>query len=101
MLWGAVSEEIRADSAAVRQYFDYYASLTELQLVDGSYKAGSIRVFGDVAVSSGHATFEYTDPESGERVVAPQRHTFVYRRCAGSALGWEIIDHHSSQVRKG
>lgn len=96
MLWGTVSEEIRDSPASVQQYFDYYASLDSLSVVEGSYQP-SIRVFGDVAISSGTSTFRYT--EGGVERLVPQRFTFVYRRSADSAVGWEIVDHHSSQVR--
>ena len=96
VLWGTVSEEIRASPASVQQYFDYYASLDSLSVVEGSYQP-SIRVFGDVAISSGTYTFRYA--EGGVERLVPQRFTFVYRRSADSAAGWEIVDHHSSQVR--
>jgi len=95
VLWGTVSEEIRASPASVQQYFDYYASLDSLSVVEGSYQP-SIRVFGDVAISSGTYTFRYA--EGGVERLVPQRFTFVYRRSADSAAGWEIVDHHSSQM---
>jgi hypothetical protein len=52
-----------------------------------------IRVYGEVAISSGYYTFTYI--REGKNTASAARDTFVYRYREGK---WLIVDHHSSRV---
>jgi len=103
VLWGTVAEDVRSTPASIRSYFDYFANIPNLKVVEGSYHAviQVMGVLGDTAVSSGYYTFCYPGPD-GELKMVPARFTFVYRRNPDSTKGteWEIINHHSSALPK-
>jgi len=100
VLWGTVAEDVRGTPEAIRAYFDYFAAIPNLSVVDGSYHA-VIQVMGDSAISSGYYTFSYPGPD-GKMKMVPARYTFVYRRNPAkkktTGTEWEIVNHHSSAL---
>jgi len=99
VLWGTVAEDVRDTPEDIRAYFDYFAAIPNLKVVDGSYNA-VVQVMGDSAVSSGHYTFSYPGPR-GKLKLVPARFTFVYRlnpAAKGTGTMWEIVNHHSSAL---
>lgn len=92
VLWGTVSEQVRATPAEISDYFEYFAKLPELSV--SSYK-GCVRVYDEnVAINTGYYTFTYS--KDGQTKVVPARYSFVYHK--GSNNQWEIIEHHSSAL---
>ncbi len=92
VLWGTVSEQVRANPAEISDYFEYFAKLPELSV--SSYK-GCVRVYDEnVAINTGYYTFTYS--KDGQTKVVPARYSFVYHK--GSNNQWEIIEHHSSAL---
>jgi uncharacterized protein (TIGR02246 family) len=94
VLWGTVSPMIRADRAAVRDYF-----VTAFKLLPGlkvTFGEQLVRVYGDTAVNTGYYTFSFTG--DGENKTFPARYSFTYVK-RGDA--WLIVDHHSSAMPPG
>jgi uncharacterized protein (TIGR02246 family) len=91
VLWGTRSPTIRDRPDTVREYFNI------LRTVPPTYKATlgeqRIRVYGDIAISSG--TYTFSEERDGKEVVRPARFSMVYRYHDGR---WWIVDHHSSAV---
>src|SRR5580700_7031810 len=74
VLWGTLSPMVRADRAALRDYF-----VTAFKVLPGlkvAFGDQLIRVYGNAAVNTGYYTFSYV--KDGER--------------------WLIVDHHSSAM---
>jgi hypothetical protein len=74
VLWGTLSPTVRADRAALRDYF-----VTAFKVLPGlkvTFGDQLIRVYGNTAVNTGYYTFSYV--KDGER--------------------WLIVDHHSSAM---
>ncbi|MEZ5126848.1 MAG: SgcJ/EcaC family oxidoreductase [Thermoleophilia bacterium] len=86
ILLPTVSSRVRRNHAEIRDYFEQVVAGGPRGVIDEA----NVRVFGDLAVSSGRYTFAFAD---GSVVAA--RFTYVYRQ---SADGWRIIEHHSSRV---
>jgi uncharacterized protein (TIGR02246 family) len=87
VFWGTTSPTIRANPAAVAEYFKDAPKRPDSRVTVNDQH---IRVFGDVAINSGSYTF--TDGKGGSNAA---RFTFVYRHRNGQ---WLIVDHHSSRV---
>jgi len=91
VLWGTLSPTLRADRAALRDYF-----ITAFKVLPGlKVKFGDqlIRVYGDAAVNTGYYTFSYI--REGEPKTLPARYSFTFVKNGGR---WLIVDHHSSTV---
>ena len=82
-----LSAKVRRNQAEKREYFVHFLSKSPVGKIDES----DVRVFGDIAVSSGLCTFTVKDGGTSSEI--PARFTFVYRRTAN---GWAIVEHHSS-----
>jgi uncharacterized protein (TIGR02246 family) len=91
VLWGTRSPTLRDTPAALREYFNI------LRTVPPSYKAAlgeqRIRIYGDMAISTG--TYTFSEVRDGNEIPRPARFSFVYRNRDGR---WLIVDHHSSAV---
>ena len=88
VLWGTLSPTVRADRAALRDYF-----VTAFKVLPGlkvSFGDQLIRVYGDTAVNTGYYTFSYGN--DGETKTLPARYSFTYVKNGGRLL---IVDHHS------
>jgi uncharacterized protein (TIGR02246 family) len=91
VLWGTLSPTLRADRAALRDYF-----VTAFKVLPGlkvAFGDQLIRVYGDVAVNTGYYTFSYV--KDGEAKSLPARYSFTYVK---SGEHWLIVDHHSSAM---
>ncbi len=85
---------VLCDSPAKR--LEYFKVFTAKQNLKGKIDDIRTRVYGDVAINSGHYTFTFT--QDGKEVAAAARFSFVYKK---TPLGWMIVDHHSSLLPAG
>jgi uncharacterized protein (TIGR02246 family) len=91
VLWGTLSPTVRADRAALRDYFvGAFKALPELKVTFGEQL---IRVYGTAAVNTGYYTFSYV--KNGETKSWPARYSFTYVKIGAV---WLIVDHHSSAM---
>ena len=91
VLWGTLSPTVRADRAALRDYFvTAFKVLPSLKVAFGDQL---IRVYNGTAVNTGYYTFSYV--KDGETKSLPARYSFTYVK-RGEA--WLIVDHHSSAM---
>src|ERR1700751_2800755 len=91
VLWGTLSPTVRADRAALRDYF-----VTAFKVLPGlkvSFGDQLIRVYGDTAVNTGYYTFSYIKDKEAKSL--PARYSFTYIR---NGERWLIVDHHSSAM---
>jgi len=91
VLWGTLSPTVRADRAAVRDYF-----VTAFRVLPGlkvTFGEQLIRVYGDTAVNTGYYTFSYV--KDGETKTLPARYSFTFVK---EGEKWMIVDHHSSAM---
>ena len=76
VLWGTLSPAVRADRAALRDYF-----VTAFKILPGlkvAFGDQLIRVYGGTAVNTGYYTFSYV--KDGETKSLPARYSFTYVR---------------------
>ena len=91
VLWGTLSPTVRADRAALRDYF-----VTAFRVLPGlkvTFGDQLIRVYGNAAVNTGYYTFSYS--KNGEVKTLPARYSFTYIK---NGERWVIVDHHSSAM---
>jgi uncharacterized protein (TIGR02246 family) len=91
VLWGTLSPTVRADRAALRDYF-----VTAFKVLPGlkvSFGDQLIRVYDNAAVNTGYYTFSYV--RDGETRNLPARYSFTYVKRGEQ---WLIVDHHSSTL---
>jgi uncharacterized protein (TIGR02246 family) len=91
VLWGTLSPTVRADRAALRDYFvAAFKALPQLKVTFGEQL---IRVYGNTAVNTGYYTFSYV--KDGEAKTLPARYSFTFVK---EGDNWMIVDHHSSAM---
>jgi uncharacterized protein (TIGR02246 family) len=91
VLWGTLSPTVRADRAALRDYFvTAFRVLPNLKVTFGQQL---IRVYGQTAVNTGYYTFSYL--KDGETKTLPARYSFTFVKNGDS---WMVVDHHSSAM---
>ena len=89
--WGALPPIVRAERAALRDYFvTAFRVLPSLKVTFGDQL---IRVYGNAAVNTGYYTFSYS--KDGEVKTLPARYSFTFINNGGH---WLIVDHHSSAM---
>jgi uncharacterized protein (TIGR02246 family) len=89
VLWGTLSPSVRADRAALRDYFvTAFKVLPSLKVTFGEQL---IRVYGGTAVNTGDYMFSYI--KDGETKTLPARYSFTFVK---EGQNWMIVDHHSS-----
>jgi uncharacterized protein (TIGR02246 family) len=91
VLWGTLSPSVRADRAALRDYF-----VTAFKVLPGlkvAFGDQLIRVYGNTAVNTGYYTFSFV--KDGETKNLPARYSFTYVK---TGERWLIVDHHSSAM---
>jgi uncharacterized protein (TIGR02246 family) len=91
VLWGTLSPTVRADRAALRDYF-----VTAFKVLPGlkvAFGDQLVRVYGDTAINTGYYTFSYA--KDGETKTLPARYSFTYVK---NGDRWLIVDHHSSAM---
>jgi uncharacterized protein (TIGR02246 family) len=87
--WGTVSPVLRDTPAAIRDYFKCLPGFPpEFR---GGLGEQRVRVYGDIAISTG--TYTFTSVRNGTPTTTPARYSFVYRHRDGQ---WLIVGHHSS-----
>src|SRR5262249_35012234 len=91
VLWGTLSPKVRADRAAVRDYF--VGAFKVLPGLKVSFGEQLIRIYGTTAVNSGYYTFSYA--KDGEPKTLPARYSLVFVK---DGENWMIVDHHSSAM---
>jgi uncharacterized protein (TIGR02246 family) len=91
VLWGTLSPKVRADRAAVRDYF--VAAFKVLPGLKVDFGDQLIRIYGDTAINTGYYTFSYT--KDGQTRTLPARYSFTYVK---NGARWLIVDHHSSAM---
>jgi len=91
VLWGTLSPTVRADRAALRDYF--VAAFKVLPSLKVAFGDQVIRVYNDTAVNTGYYTFSFV--KDGETKSLPARHSFTYVKRGDD---WLIVDHHSSAM---
>ena len=89
VLWGTLSPKVRADRAALRDYF--VGAFKVLPGLKVSFGEQLIRVYGNTAVNTGYYTFSYI--KDGQQKTLPARYSFVFVK---DGQNWMIVDHHSS-----
>lgn len=91
VFWGTLSPTVRADRAALRDYF-----VTAFKVLPGlkvTFGEQLIRVYGNTAVNTGSYTFSYR--KDGEAKTLPARYSFTFVK---QGENWIIVDHHSSAM---
>ena len=91
VLWGTLSPTVRADRAALRDYF-----VTAFKVLPGlkvAFGDQLIRVYDSTAVNTGYYTFSFV--KDGETKSLPARYSFTYVKRGDD---WLIVDHHSSAM---
>jgi uncharacterized protein (TIGR02246 family) len=91
VLWGTLSQSIRADAAGIQDYFS--GACAKLPKLTVAFRDHHIRVYGDTAIDSG--TYVFSFEKDGARAELPARYTFVLVKSGGL---WQIVDHHSSAM---
>jgi len=91
VLWGTLSPTVRAERAALRDYF--VTAFKVLPSLKVSFGEQLIRVYGTTAVNTGYYTFSYS--QNGEAKTLPARYSFTYVQ---NGDRWLIVDHHSSAM---
>ncbi len=91
VLWGTMSPTVRADCAALRDYF--VTAFTVLPGVKVAFGDQLVRVHGNTAINTGYYTFSYV--KDGETKRIPARYSFTYIK---NGERWLIVDHHSSAM---
>jgi uncharacterized protein (TIGR02246 family) len=88
VFWGTLSPTLRADRAALRDYF-----VTAFKVLPGlkvAFGDQLIRVYDTAAVNTGYYTFSFV--KDGETKSLPARYSFTYVKRSDD---WLIVDHHS------
>ena len=91
VLWGTLSPMVRADRAALRDYF-----VTAFRVLPGlkvTFGDQLIRVYGNAAINTSYYTFSYS--KDGEVKTLSARYSFTY---VNNGERWLIVDHHSSAM---
>jgi uncharacterized protein (TIGR02246 family) len=91
VLWGTLSPTVRADRAALRDYFaTAFKVLPNLKV---SFGQQLIRVYGTTAINTGYYNFSFG--RDGETKTLPARYSFTL---VNDGQTWMIVDHHSSAM---
>jgi hypothetical protein len=91
VLWGTLSPTVRADRAALRDYFvGAFKALPGLKVTFGEQL---IRVYGNTGVNTGYYTFSYS--KDGQTRTLPARYSLTFVK---QGENWLIVDHHSSAM---
>ena len=90
VLWGTSSKMVAPTPAAIAEYFQDAGKRPNARVTFGEQH---IRIYSDVAVTTGYYTF--SDVRDGKEVSVPARFTMVFRIRDGK---WLIVAHHSSRI---
>lgn len=90
VLWGTTAKKVAANPSAIAEYFKDAGKRPNARVTFGEQH---LRVYGDMAVSTGYYTF--SDVRDGKEVSRPARYSMVFRNRNEK---WLIVAHHSSEV---
>lgn len=90
VLWGTTAKKVAPNPAAIAEYFKDAAKRPNARVTFGEQH---LRVYGDVATSTGYYTF--SDVRDGKDIARPARYSMTFRLRDGK---WLIVAHHSSEV---
>jgi len=90
VLWGTTAKKVAPNPSAIAEYFKDAGKRPNARVTFGEQH---LRVYGDVAVSTGYYTF--SDVRDGKEMSRPARYTMVFLNRNGT---WLIVAHHSSEV---
>jgi uncharacterized protein (TIGR02246 family) len=80
-------------SDTIEKRRDYFTLFKNQGKIKASIEETNIRVYEDMAISSGRYTFNFT--KDGKTTHVPARFSFTYLK---TARGWKIVEHHSSSL---
>lgn len=89
-LWGTLSVIKRDNASLIKDYFDKVFKYSNRSV---AFTESNIRLFGNIAISSGMYTFSWFN--NNVKVTTAARFSFVYINKGGY---WFIIEHHSSSI---
>jgi uncharacterized protein (TIGR02246 family) len=89
VLLPTVSNKVRADHAAIADYFQHFLELKP----KGTLNEVHLACYGEIAINEGLYTFDTI--QDGKPVKVYARYTFVYHKDDGE---WKIVSHHSSAM---
>ena len=90
LFWGTGARTLAATPASVFDYFKDARARPDARVVINDHQ---VRVFGDIAISSGIYTF--SGVRDGQPTTAPARFSMTFRLRDGR---WMIVSHHSSRM---
>ena len=90
VLWGTTAKKVAPTPEAIHDYFRDAAKRPNARVTFGEQH---LRVYGDIAVSTGYYTF--SDVRDGKEISRPARYSMTFRNKGGK---WLIVAHHSSEV---
>src|SRR5207248_10914607 len=89
--WDTLSPTLRADRAALLDYFvTAFKVLPSLKVTSGEQL---IRVYGSTAVNTGYYTFSYIKDDETDTL--PARYSFTFVK---EAENWMIVDNHWDSI---
>lgn len=88
VLWGTLSPTVRADRAALRDYF--VAAFKVLPGLKAAFGDQLIRVYDGTAVNTGYYTFSFV--KDGETKTLPARYSFTYVKRGDAHCGPSFLD---------
>lgn len=91
VLWGTTAQALIRSPLGIRQYFEGHC--TAAIPLSVALTEQWVRVYGDMAISSGRYSLSAALSETVRAL--PARFSFTYRQ---TDAGWLIVDHHSSWV---
>jgi uncharacterized protein (TIGR02246 family) len=90
VLWGTTAKKVAPNPSAIAEYFKDAGKRPNARVTFGEQH---LRVYGDIAVSTGYYTF--SDVREGKEISRPARYSMTFRNRSGQ---WLIVAHHSSEV---
>ncbi|CAM9833116.1 unnamed protein product [Ectocarpus fasciculatus] len=98
-LWGSASEVVRNTPEQIYAYYDHFARLPELRVME--YAHSPVRVRGAFATQAGTHTFAWQGAEGETTVEMRMRFGFTFRKDdddhhhPGRPSRWSIVEHYS------
>ena len=90
VLWGTTAKTIAPTPEAIHDYFKDAPKRPNARVTFGEQH---LRVYGDIAVSTGYYTF--SDLRDAREISRPARYSMTFRNKGGK---WLIVAHHSSEI---
>jgi len=91
VLLGTLDGKLRRGHGEIKEYFDFFVKLQPCGKITSIVEED----FGHRRMGVANGTYDFDLTESGEKLVAPARFTFVLER---TGTKWVIHSHHSSKI---